>query len=181
MSNPGAASPFKKTQFISMAVVLIIFLFLLPVNGRMICDFHESINISSGGEYENLNFVHNGVIYDPDQYGYIDYDIIGGKEVRVRPYLRGCICAVKPCVRICCNPEESSKCATKYEGHVKDVNTGDITFVEDLSEQFELNFLPLACDKYSNKPHRSSEENYTITTVRISNEINYKLYLDFLF
>lgn len=68
------------------------------------CHFHDSINITDGiwsPKDETIEF--NNVIYQKNEYGKIDYVLDNDMEnVTVDPYIRGCICNIKRCLRLCC-------------------------------------------------------------------------------
>lgn len=159
----------KSGKFLTSVVVLVTVIHLGPVAAKLNCDFHDSINITAGGYYNDQDYIHNGVTYNRNQYATVDYDLVNDTKLIVAPYIRGCICLVKPCVRSCCDSdhEKSESCTTKYSGHVINVLTEEVTLVADLSEQFAFTYGMLNCQKYSLKPHEASADNYTITTVRI--------------
>lgn len=67
------------------------------------CDFMDSINITDGIRDAVGNIVHNGILYKPKYYRTIDYDYENFSTKKfVQEYFRGCPCAVRLCVRICC-------------------------------------------------------------------------------
>lgn len=90
--------------------VIIVLIGLLSVNlsvalklTELPCDFLDSINITGGNRlpYDAIQF--NGIVYPSDQYAEINYVIEAGTfEITVDPYLRGCICNIKTCLRLCC-------------------------------------------------------------------------------
>ncbi|XP_055619910.1 G-protein coupled receptor Mth2-like isoform X2 [Toxorhynchites rutilus septentrionalis] len=67
------------------------------------CHFRDSINISSGTRDTQRNIFHSGIKYGPQNYALIDYDLEGyDVKVKTASYLRGCLCQVAKCVRLCC-------------------------------------------------------------------------------
>uniref|UniRef100_A0A182Q5Y6 G-protein coupled receptors family 2 profile 2 domain-containing protein n=1 Tax=Anopheles farauti TaxID=69004 RepID=A0A182Q5Y6_9DIPT len=71
------------------------------------CDFIDSVNITDGERLPNGDIRHNGVIYNATYYRTIDYDYADFATKRNVPsYIRGCLCAVRVCVRLCCGENE---------------------------------------------------------------------------
>ncbi|EJY57871.1 AAEL017259-PA, partial [Aedes aegypti] len=67
------------------------------------CDFIDSINITDGMRDVLGNIVHNNILYKPKYYRTIDYDYEDFSTKKfVNEYIRGCPCAVRLCVRMCC-------------------------------------------------------------------------------
>lgn len=166
----------KRGKFLKSVAIVFTVLHFSPLTqgietttttANLTCDYHDSINITLGGYYDDQDYIHNGVTYNRSQYATVDYELINGTKLKVHPYIRGCICAVKPCLRTCCDPANTESCTTTYSGHVINAVTSEVTLVDDLSEQFEFTYGMLTCAKYALKPHEYSTDNYTITTVRI--------------
>lgn len=68
------------------------------------CRFVDTVNITNGEIDENGNIMHNGDIYSMlmyDTYDYIIEDFKTNEKIPVPSHVRGCICKVKNCVRIC--------------------------------------------------------------------------------
>lgn len=89
--------------FILFAVISIKFSKAVEV---LPCHFFDSKNISGGGLQPNGDLIFEDVIYPKNQYATIDYTynmLKYGKYIeKVDPYVRGCICNIKPCLRLCC-------------------------------------------------------------------------------
>lgn len=67
------------------------------------CEFYDSTAIDGGRRLSNGSIKHDGVMYNPDQYGTIDYSITDNfEQVSVRNHIRGCVCNMKKCIRLCC-------------------------------------------------------------------------------
>ncbi|XP_061716391.1 G-protein coupled receptor Mth2-like isoform X4 [Cydia pomonella] len=62
------------------------------VAGRAVCDFENSVDISTGKRLSNGDIIYVNDIYNRQQY-YIDNDTL---------HERGCICLKKTCIRKCC-------------------------------------------------------------------------------
>lgn len=72
-------------------------------SGDLPCDFLDSMNISDGVFGSNKTIVYKSLEFPFDQYVKINYTFDNGIErTAVAPYLRGCICNHKPCIRLCC-------------------------------------------------------------------------------
>lgn len=71
------------------------------------CDFIDSVNITDGERLPNGDIRHNGVVYNSTYYRTIDYDYVDfATKTFVKEYIRGCLCAVRICVRLCCRVNE---------------------------------------------------------------------------
>lgn len=66
------------------------------------CDYADSINITSGILQSNRSYIFNGVTYPENHYAKINYTLDKEKIIPQRPYIRGCLCNVKKCIRFCC-------------------------------------------------------------------------------
>ncbi|XP_065081426.1 G-protein coupled receptor Mth2-like isoform X2 [Ochlerotatus camptorhynchus] len=67
------------------------------------CDFMDSLNITDGIRDALGNIIHNSILYKPKYYRTIDYDYENFSTKKyVQEYIRGCPCAVRLCVRMCC-------------------------------------------------------------------------------
>lgn len=66
------------------------------------CDYADSVNISAGILQPNKSYTFNGLEYPEGHYAKIDYTIFDRKIIPQTPYIRGCVCNVKKCLRFCC-------------------------------------------------------------------------------
>lgn len=72
-------------------------------SGNLPCDFLDSMNISDGALGSNRTIIYKDLEFPLDQYARINYTFINGVErISVAPYIRGCVCNRKPCIRLCC-------------------------------------------------------------------------------
>ncbi|XP_055304983.1 G-protein coupled receptor Mth-like isoform X2 [Sitodiplosis mosellana] len=93
-----------------MGVIIVLIGMLLSVNlsialDELPCHFLDSINITDGNRLANDDSIEfNGLVYSRKQYAEINYVLLrdGTDQITVDPYIRGCICNIKPCVRLCC-------------------------------------------------------------------------------
>lgn len=75
------------------------------------CNFHDTINISSGSmDHNSGQFSHNGLTYQKGMFAEFDYVIKNNSEVKVDPHIRGCVCKLKNCIRVCefCSDDDES-------------------------------------------------------------------------
>lgn len=97
----------SKNVSLALAIVIISFLWK-QTNGFFLepdlpCDFLDAINITDGVRLENGIILHDGVQYPKDQYAEVNYILEnGGTRVPVKSYMRGCLCNIKKCIRLCC-------------------------------------------------------------------------------
>lgn len=77
------------------------------------CDFMETINITSGHLDQHGNYLYNGNVFKKGSYGEYRYAIENRTTVKVDSHVRGCICHLKPCIRLCCTEEiANGSCVT---------------------------------------------------------------------
>lgn len=67
------------------------------------CHYLDSINITDGIKQKDGSILYNKNRFTKDQYTKVNYILENGVErIIVPPYLRGCLCNNKPCIRFCC-------------------------------------------------------------------------------
>jgi G protein-coupled receptor Mth (Methuselah protein) len=97
---------------------LLIILATLHESIELSCDFIDTINITAGSLDQNHNYLHNGIVYTRDLYATFDFifDHHNGK-LSAPPHIRGCICNLKPCIRVCCHDriDTNSSCVKTSE------------------------------------------------------------------
>lgn len=107
------------------------------------CSFQESVNITDGIHHANKTITFDGVNYPIHEYVDMDYDINSKLErIKVKPYIRGCLCNIRPCISLCCpygsfgseDNEGKSKCA-EQEAAFKNVQ---IQIVNEESESVNV-------------------------------------------
>jgi G protein-coupled receptor Mth (Methuselah protein) len=68
------------------------------------CDLLDTVRIN--GDYytmDNDDLLHNGVTYNSDQWTYFNKDwLVNGSQVDAQKHVRGCLCKVRDCIRLCC-------------------------------------------------------------------------------
>lgn len=72
--------------------------------GRQLpCHFYDSVNITDGVTHSNGSITFNGTEFSINHYAKIVYTMENGKKpIKVKPYIRGCLCNIRPCIRLCC-------------------------------------------------------------------------------
>ena len=65
------------------------------------CDFMNTVNITDGNLLQNGSYEFENVIYNEGMFKEYDYIIDEWERVNVKEHIRGCICAIKSCIRIC--------------------------------------------------------------------------------
>ncbi|XP_055318309.1 G-protein coupled receptor Mth2-like isoform X2 [Sitodiplosis mosellana] len=67
------------------------------------CHYLDSVNITDGVKQNDGSIIYNDIRFANDQYTKINYILENGMErVTVEPYVRGCLCNQRPCIRLCC-------------------------------------------------------------------------------
>lgn len=76
---------------------------VVSMSTELPCHFLDSVNISNGILQPNKSIVFGGTVYPEGQYAEIDYILNEEGEIEtVKPHCRGCLCSLRPCIRICC-------------------------------------------------------------------------------
>lgn len=66
------------------------------------CDFFDSTNITDGIKQSDGSILFDGTRFSSDQYATVDYTFEKGIKSDVEQHIRGCVCHLKPCIRLCC-------------------------------------------------------------------------------
>lgn len=76
------------------------------------CNFMDTINITAGHEDQNGNFHFKGTVFKKGLFAEYNYVIENLTDVvKVDPHIRGCICGMKPCIRLCCHGDQGNSSA----------------------------------------------------------------------
>ncbi|XP_055326296.1 G-protein coupled receptor Mth2-like [Sitodiplosis mosellana] len=129
------------------------------------CDFVDSININDGELQSNNSIVFNGIEYPPNQYFSHTVNHTDGSE---GVGLRGCICNIRKCIRLCCPhgsftismKKEEVKCeqnekARNLQTEVRDENGQ--TKIQNLDQHF--GYVDRICNWY----YTPEPEDFVIT------------------
>lgn len=142
----------------------------IRIDGELPCHYLDSINITDGAlQYDN-SIIFRDTKFTENQYARIDYMLDNGtNHISVEPYLRGCLCNIKPCIRLCCPygtiyerlPNGGKVCrkhemATKFESEIHDEDA----YVKALLENQHFGYVD---DRPCNRFYIA--ENYTMTHV----------------
>lgn len=68
----------------------------------LLCNVRDTINISAGALDQEGRFHHDGLIYEKGmfaEFNYIHFNYT--HEMPVDPHIRGCVCKLKKCIRVC--------------------------------------------------------------------------------
>lgn len=109
-------------------IAITAFLITQPASSSLPCKFIDTVNISDGYYDSNQNFVYNGDIYPVGIFQEFDYvEDHSQNKTSVDPHLRGCVCKLKPCIRVCCfnKAEKNSKCLGSDKFNVKNEDNKD--------------------------------------------------------
>lgn len=94
--NSGASQRAFAIQLILVARLIFVDCIKLP------CHFYDSINITDGVSQQNKSIFYDNTDFPYDQYASVNYTLDGIRK-DTKPYIRGCLCNVKPCYRLCCS------------------------------------------------------------------------------
>uniref|UniRef100_A0A182YT96 Methuselah N-terminal domain-containing protein n=1 Tax=Anopheles stephensi TaxID=30069 RepID=A0A182YT96_ANOST len=148
------------------------------------CDYIDSVNITDGERLPNDEIRHNGVIYNKTYYRMIDYEYEDFATKKYVPnYIRGCLCAVRICVRLCCGEREylGKKC-THTDDYLPVVVNVSATETIDLRNHSLYGFLyGKPCEQvYELLPEESSVDEWSIARTKTSGMNVDEVYLIFI-
>lgn len=90
----------------SFWIQFMVIITLCPINktsaSLLPCEFHSSINITDGRRNYDGSITYDNITYTPNQFGVVDYIVNKTVLVSVSAHIRGCICKIKKCIRLCC-------------------------------------------------------------------------------
>lgn len=149
--------PYKQCFLIS---VILKFSYASFFGTKLPCHFYDSVNITDGVLHSNKSIIFNRIEYPPDQYANVVYNLENGRKyVRVNTYIRGCLCDIHTCLRLCCpfgsfvdetNLEKAIKCRKSesemiLEGEI--IDEDNQSHVERLDKYFV--FIERPCNRHS--------------------------------
>ncbi|XP_036217358.2 G-protein coupled receptor Mth2 [Bactrocera oleae] len=70
------------------------------------CPFEDTVNITGSKRFSNGSYLYEGVLIPPNMTGSYEYIENEGKSQKVARHLRGCVCQIKNCFKLCCTPRE---------------------------------------------------------------------------
>lgn len=66
------------------------------------CNFLDTINITNGVHQPNESIIYDETEYPKEQYASWNYILENEIRRPVKTHIRGCICNLMPCIRLCC-------------------------------------------------------------------------------
>ncbi|KAH8249998.1 hypothetical protein KR026_003431, partial [Drosophila bipectinata] len=124
------------------------------------CDFFDTVDISSSEQLSDGSYIYEGVHIPATLTGSYDYQIDpAGKRETVPKHIRGCVCQLKACVRLCC-PYNQFREATKCVGNTNPQNItwdyslnvtlddGSVKIVDFLKDMIHQHDTPFSCYSY---------------------------------
>lgn len=124
------------------------------------CNFFDTVNISGSMPFPNGSYSYDGALISAVLTGSYNYQIDHqGSRRTVPEHIRGCVCKLKTCVRLCCHhtqfwemgkcidkdPEDESPWDYSVNVTLKDGNVKSMDFVRDMINQHDT---PLSCVSY---------------------------------
>jgi hypothetical protein len=107
---------------IRLTTILVLFSIIACINANedqiivneynITCDIRDTINITDGVRIDNDRIEYNGLIYEKEMYDEFDFIYKNySYKINVEPHLRGCVCELKKCIRVCrfCDDDEDTK------------------------------------------------------------------------
>jgi Methuselah N-terminus len=77
---------------------------------KLSCNFRDTINITNGALDQEGRFHHDGLIYEKGMFAEFNFIYLNySHEISVDPHIRGCVCELKKCIRVCrfCNENDA--------------------------------------------------------------------------
>ncbi|XP_065362436.1 G-protein coupled receptor Mth2-like [Calliphora vicina] len=121
----------------------------VKVNKDETCPYQNTVNLTNKLKYENGSYLYQGILIPSEKQHNYDYDIKFPKTKKpVSTHLRGCVCEHRPCMKLCCEPDEylddkqnTSKCEKltsemKVSWELPILLKGDITKVVNIFKHF---------------------------------------------
>lgn len=90
-----------------MRLIIIIGLLCVTMSGSALktlpCHFLDSINITGGFLRPDESIMFDGIVYPRTKYAPMNYILKDGTDkIAIDPHIRGCICEIESCLRLCC-------------------------------------------------------------------------------
>lgn len=143
-----------------------------PRDDQLPCDFFDSMNISHGLHFENKSIIIDDIEYLRGEYAQINYVIINGDRVTVKPHERGCTCGKTKCIQMCCAPgkfttEENMEVLTCNDRHSESTSIDDTLSAK--LQKFGINRTD-TFERIENRPCKQyylAEGKFTIDSVSV--------------
>lgn len=134
------------------------------------CAFIDTVDLTGHEKFPNGSYSYNGLIVPPNHQGIFDY--INNEQfqrVPASPHVRGCVCKLRPCVKLCCPDGEKfngTDCALSESSDplttIMNVTNslGEIKEV-DISKKFAIQVgSPCGGNLYHLTPHINDYDKY---------------------
>ncbi|EDV41524.2 uncharacterized protein Dana_GF17466 [Drosophila ananassae] len=125
------------------------------------CNFFDTVNISGSVPFSNGSYSHEGVFIPARLTGSYNYQIDHrGSRWTVPEHIRGCVCQLKTCVRLCCHHTqfwEAGECIDKdpedespwdYSVNVTLMEDGSVQIMDFVKDMVNQHDTPLSCVSY---------------------------------
>ncbi|XP_060650191.1 probable G-protein coupled receptor Mth-like 11 isoform X1 [Drosophila nasuta] len=99
-----------------MFIIRSAFLFILSIilaaeaEDNQKCEYFDSVDLENSQKYENGSYLYRGILIPSEKVHQYTYrETVFQHNKTVEPYMRGCLCQIKSCVLLCCEPEKSMR------------------------------------------------------------------------
>lgn len=146
------------------------------------CDYADSINITNGVLHPNKSYVLFGMEFPEDHYAKIDYTVVEEKTIPQLPYIRGCLCNVKKCIRFCCPygsylELKNTAGICRRHGSARNIN-GEIVGENNKTQRIKFHEHFAVLHKYPCQDLHLTNDQFVITHVRISKNTKNQRYIN---
>ncbi|XP_070142968.1 probable G-protein coupled receptor Mth-like 11 [Drosophila kikkawai] len=141
------------------------------------CDYFDTVDLKRGFKFENGSYRYEDLIVPAHLTGEYDYKVTyDGDREPVPKHIRGCVCKLRPCIRLCCHSKkimesDGTGCSADYINEtlsydytlnvtLKDGTVLKRHILKDIILQEEL---PLPCQEhYSLNQELSDDDKWTL-------------------
>lgn len=111
----------KSVTVVIFIVLLVCFEIFLPRVVVEPCLLINTINITGGHYLENGSFKFEDFVFEKGMFKNYNYVVeFGSKITKVKRHKRGCICALKPCIRLCDDYEDKEFIVVENEENIEE-------------------------------------------------------------
>ncbi|KPU77552.1 uncharacterized protein Dana_GF24875, isoform B [Drosophila ananassae] len=138
------------------------------------CDYYDTVNLSSSQRLKNNSYLYEDVLVPAYLTGEYDYKLLpDNSRASVDKHWRGCVCKLRPCIRLCCHPHHmliNGDCDDSLKDQLErqdlyinvTLEDGSVStrhFRKDLIVQWDL---PMPCEYLYPVDDQNEEDQYTI-------------------
>ena len=143
------------------------------------CAYIDTVNITSGQMDDNGNIIFNGTLFPKEMYAQYNYEIVNYVERKsVNQHTRGCLCLIKPCIRLCCYTDETNAAESNSSIQCVSKNTISVQTNDDMQD-VNLNdgsygvLVGRPCsDMYAIEPEDHPDEIWKLQQVTLNHFLN---------